>query len=262
MLDNYEVILGVWEEFKNSQIDNEMKAKIIGIETQMLTFNFLFGISLGTLILQHRDNLSKSLQHDIITAAERQQLAKLTIDLLKSICKEDKFKSFGVLLHQSEFDIRAPTISRKRRACRRLQIGLTVGNFHSKPENNYRQIYYEALDLVIESITSRVNQPGYKVYRNVKDLVLMRGYPYDTELSNVCHFYKEDISKMQLQAQLRGLFAEEKNQSELSINDIIKSLPQLSSAQRLAFSNVWVPMKILLEMPTTNASLERSFSRL
>ena len=43
---------------------------------------------------------------------------------------------------------------------------------------------------------------------------------------------------MQLQAQLpllQAWFAEEKNQSELSINDIIKSLSQLSSAQRLGF---------------------------
>ena len=136
------------------------------------------------------------------------------------------------------------------------------------PRHNYRQIYYEALDLVIESINSRFNQPGYNIYRNVEDLVLnaCRGCPYDTELSNVCDFYKDDISKMQLQAQLpllQALFAEEKNQSELSINDfIIKSLSQLSSAQRLAFSNVWVLMKILLVMPATNASSEHSFSGL
>ena len=181
MLDNYEVLLSVWEESKNSQIDSEMKARIIGIETQMLTFNFLFDISLGTLILQHSDNLSKSLQHDTITAAEGQQLTKLTIDVLESIRKEDKFKSFynRVLLHQNEFDIDAPILSRKRRAPRRLKIGLTYGNFHSTLKDNYWQIYYEALDLVFESISNRFNQPGYKVYCNVEDLVLnaCRGCP-------------------------------------------------------------------------------------
>ena len=122
--------------------------------------------------------------------------------------------------------IDAPTLSHKIHAPRWFQIGLTDGNFQSTPEDNYRQIYYEALDLVIESINSRFNQPGYKVYRNVEDLVLnaCRGCPYDTELSNVCDFYKDEISKMQLQAQLpllQALFAEEKNQSELSINDIV-----------------------------------------
>ena len=70
-----------------------MKARIIGIETQMLTFNSLPGISLGTLILQHSDNLSKSLQHDAITAAEGHQLAKLTIDVLKSIVKKKSLRA-------------------------------------------------------------------------------------------------------------------------------------------------------------------------
>ena len=54
VLNHYEVLLGVWKESKNSQIDSEMKARIISIKTQMLTFNFLFGISLGTLILQQQ----------------------------------------------------------------------------------------------------------------------------------------------------------------------------------------------------------------
>ena len=170
------------------------------------------------------------MQHDTITAAEGQQLVKLTIE---SIRKEDKFKSFydRVLLHQSEFDIGASTLSRKRHAPWWLQIGLTDGNFHSTPEYSYRHIYYEALDLAVEPINSRFNQPGYKVYRNVEDLVLnaCRRCPYDTELSNVCDFYKDDISKMQLQVQLpllKALFAEEKNQSELSINEGLDDLLQ------------------------------------
>ena len=37
VLDNYEVLLGVWDESKNSQIESEMKARIIGVETQILT---------------------------------------------------------------------------------------------------------------------------------------------------------------------------------------------------------------------------------
>ena len=211
--------------------------------------------------MQQSDNHSKSLQHDTITLGEGQKLAKLTIDNLKSICKEEKFKNFydRVLQTQSVFDIDEPTLSRKRHAPWWLQIGLTDGNFHSPPEDNYRQIYYEALDLAVEAINSRFNQPGYKVYHNVKDLVpnACRGCPYDTELSYACDFSKDDISKMQLPAKLpllQALFVEELNQSELSINEIIKSLSQLSSAQRLAFSNVWVLMKILLVMPATNAS--------
>ena len=75
----------------------------------MLTFKFLFVNSIGTLNLEHSDNISKSKslqQHDTITAAEGQQLAKLTIDVLITILKEDKFQSFYdrvlhlILMHQ------------------------------------------------------------------------------------------------------------------------------------------------------------------
>ena len=61
------------------------------------------------------------------------------------------------------------------------------------------------LILLLNPLTADSINPGYKVYHNVEDLVLnaFRGCPYDTELSNVCDFYyKDDISKMQLQAQL------------------------------------------------------------
>ena len=90
-----------------------------------------------------------------------------------------------------------------------------------------------------------------------------QGIKFIAMLKILCDFYKDDITKMQLQAQqplLQAMFAEEKDQSELSVNDIIKSLSQLSSAQRLAFINVWVLMKILLVIPATSASSEHSFS--
>ena len=200
----------------------------------MITFNFLFGISLGTFILQHSDNRSKSLQHDTITAAEGQQLAKLTIDVLKSFLKKTSLRASTIVFCYTKVNL---ILMHQLFLAKKVLLGgsrldKTDGNFHSPPEGNYRQIYYEALDLVIEAINSRFNQPGYKVnsrfnqpgykvYRNVEDLVLnaCRGCPYNTELSNVCDFYRGDISKMQLQAQLRllqALFAEEKNKSELS----------------------------------------------
>ena len=112
------------------------------------------------------------MQHDTIKAAEGQLLVKLTIE---SIRKEDKFKSFydRVLLHQSEFDIGASTLSRKRHAPRWLQIGLTDGNFHSTPEYSYRHIYYEALDLAVEPLTADSINQGIKFIAMLKILFSM-----------------------------------------------------------------------------------------
>lgn len=45
-----------------------------------------------SLILHHSDNLNKTLQHTSMTAAERQNLSKLTVDILKSLCKPDNLR--------------------------------------------------------------------------------------------------------------------------------------------------------------------------
>ena len=161
MLDNYEVLVGVWNEAQSSHLDGEMRARIIGVETQMHTFDFLFGISLGNL-LRHTDNLSKTLQLKSLSAAEGQRLAKLTTQVLQSLRDEDQFKSFyeHVLQDQVRFEVDAPTLPRKRKVPQQFQIGTTGGDFHAAPEDRYRQVYYEALDFVVRAIGDRFDQPG------------------------------------------------------------------------------------------------------
>ena len=79
VFDNYQVLLDVWDESKESPLDSEIMARIIGVEAQMFTFDFPFGVTFGALILNHGDNLSKSLQQMTSSASEGQYLAKLDL---------------------------------------------------------------------------------------------------------------------------------------------------------------------------------------
>lgn len=83
----------------------------------MLRCNFLFGVSLGNLLLRHTDNLSISLQEKSLSAAEGQRLAKLTLDVLISLRDENNFKSFyaRVISDHVRFQVDAPTLPRKRK---------------------------------------------------------------------------------------------------------------------------------------------------
>lgn len=54
----------------------------------------------------------------------------------------------------------------------RCESGEASPEFHSTPEVYYRQLYYEAVDLITQAIERRYNQPGYKTYRCLEDLVL------------------------------------------------------------------------------------------
>ena len=89
-----------------------------------------------------------------------------------------------------------------------------------------------------------------------------KGESYNAELDTVCSFYESDLSKAQLEAQLPLLRPLCEGTKEISIQDIVCILARLSSSERLAFSSVWTLMKLLLVMPATNASSERSFSAL
>ena len=89
----------------------------------------------------------------------------------------------------------SPALHCKRRASRQLQIRLTGGEFHFTSEGNYRQRYYEELDLLIQSITSRFDYPGF-IYHNLEDLILIPDVDVlMTELNKVCDFYKNDMSE-------------------------------------------------------------------
>ena len=92
-----------------------------------------------------------------------------------------------------------------------------------------------------------------------------KGETYNAELEYVYDFYKEDLPRTQLEAQLpllKALCDSEGISCNITIHDGVRILGGLSSAERVAFSSIWTIMKLLLVMHATNATLERSFSAL
>ena len=70
VLDNYLVFQELWEEAVEIVGDSEVRARIGGISAAMAMFDYLFGIVLGQRLLQHTNNLSKTLQNPLLTALE------------------------------------------------------------------------------------------------------------------------------------------------------------------------------------------------
>ena len=87
----------------------------------------------------------------------------------------------------------------------------------------------------------------------------------------MCSFYRNDLDRQQLEAKLPLLLSliQEAQKSEerltlreLTIHNIVKVLSEQSTPHQLAFSQVFVTMKLLLAMAATNACSERSLSAL
>ena len=85
ILDNYQVLLRLWDESLDIVKEHDMRGCILGVSTCMMTYDFFFGVVLGELLLRHSDNLSKSLQTTQMSAAKGQEVATMTIQALLSL---------------------------------------------------------------------------------------------------------------------------------------------------------------------------------
>ena len=275
IISNFACLQGTWEEAVEVVRDTETKARIRGVSAVMNTFDFLFGCMLGEMILKHPDNLSSTLQNKSLSAAEGQCIAQMTIGTLKSVRSDNSFDLFWQKVNSkaSELDIGEPVLPRRRRLPRRLDDGLSAGDFHHDPKSFYKQQYYEALDLIVGCIDDRFNQPGYRIYHSLESLLskACKQEDLDSDLDVVCDFYGDDFDKELLKTQLQTLGVHyqqvlgqtgEGTSPTLSIFDIKSYLLSLSPGQLSLLSQVKRLAQLVLVMPATNASSERSFSAL
>lgn len=87
ILDNYPALIELWSEALNFVKDTETRSLIRGVAARMAKFEYFFGASLAETILSHCDNLSKTLQHTKMSAAETQSVVALSLQCLKKLDK-------------------------------------------------------------------------------------------------------------------------------------------------------------------------------
>ena len=98
-------------------------------------------------------------------------------------------------------------VNEQRKRPARFEEGTTPTEFHSTVKEFYRRIYYEALDLIIESIRDRFDQLRYRVYQCLDNLLLKAAKHEDftEELQLAVSTYTSDIHESNLQMQLQTL---------------------------------------------------------
>ena len=197
ILDNYDYLTELWDEAYEVTKETEARARIKGVAAQMTTFEFYFGASLAHLLLRRTDDLSRTLQQKDISAASGQQVVKSVVITLQSLRNDSNFTLFWELVNSKsqKLTVDPPSISRQRKRPLRYEYGNAPAEFASEPEDYYRRIYYEALDLIVESINERFDQTCYGLYSNLEQLLLkaVRHDNYDEELISVSNLYENDL---------------------------------------------------------------------
>ena len=120
----------------------------------------------------------------------------------------------------------------------------TSGHFNTNQEDQYHQIYFEALDFVMQAINGRFYQPGYHVYQNRYGgrAWYLHKWSIKTWSSAPTHETSH----------LHGV------SRKFSVYNVVHVLSGLYTiSERTEFSGLWKVMKWLLLLPATN---EQSFA--
>ena len=170
--------------------DTEVKARIHGVSARVKTFDYLYGVILGEMVLKHLDNLSCTLQHKSMSAMEGHEIAVMTIATLKSLCNDTSFDYLWdkVNLMASKLNVNEPQLPRIRKKHKRFDDGKSDGDFHADLKALYRQGYYEVMDFIIAAIQERFDQPGYKKYQQLEALLIkaMKQEKLEDDLNGIC----------------------------------------------------------------------------
>ena len=255
----------------------EMSAKVNGIGSQLRKFDFLFGVMLGEKVLRFADNLSRTLQQKELSAAEGQLAAELTVDTLAMYRNVEEFSTFwaSVMDKAAGVEVNEPILPWKHKVPITLEVGRSTGDTPKTPKDNYRRIYFEAFDLIMATIKDRFDQTGYRVYRNLEVLLLdsAAGKEINEDaFQTVTKLYATDFNSDLLRSQLSILgvqFAKSSldataistKRKSITISAIKDFLVGLGGSCSL-LSEVEKLLALVLVMPATNASSERSFSAL
>lgn len=273
ILENYDDLMRVWQHcLENDRMQTDVKSRISGVKKQMKSFDFFFGLNIGHRLFSHTDNLSRTLQAEKMSACQSKRNANLVVSVLEGMRSEESFNSLydSIILKAKQHSfISEPTNKRKRKAHDYSIVTFLDGSSSSEPayhpctaRDNYRSIYYEALDTLVTSIKERFSQPSFEAYEKMEGLLLKSIQSFDTseEIEYLRAHYSNDIVINHLDVEKDVLCAMFKEEKIVCFQEVVNHIKKIDQAQRLLIPNVVTICKLLLVNPATTATAERSFS--
>ena len=99
-------------------------------------------------------------------------MAQLILETLTKLRSDKRFDEFykDVKENAETVDVDEPSLSRRHKMPKRFQLGDAAHFFPQTESDMYRHQYFEVLNLVINCVKNRFDQPGYK--RKVEELLI------------------------------------------------------------------------------------------
>ncbi|XP_067942934.1 zinc finger MYM-type protein 1-like [Watersipora subatra] len=248
VLANYSYLLELWPLVRAESSDPTSISQVIGGDKDYFIFELKLDIKLVSLTYK----LSKTLQTSKLSAVDKQKLVKKTIDVLETM--KEQFLSFKeeVDKEREQLGINLPKEPRAKRALIRYdETNYTTAQLTS--DQTLRKNYKEVLDLAINGIKKRFRQEGMTVYSNIERVLTDPTCDMQV-ITKLCSLYQIDRPTFESE-----LFSLHMTIKAANVIDFIST----SKADCFAFKTLFPTINdllVIIVLPATNASSERSFS--
>ena len=132
-----------------------------------------------------------------------------TVKALKEDRNDNSFEIFWeyVIFMCKKLSIEQPVQQRKRKLPVRFDENQVTYHHPETPKEEYRKVYFECIDYLVNSIETRFNQPDYQIYLQMQELLLksFRSESCNEELTELTKRYADDVDFNDLKTQLNML---------------------------------------------------------
>ena len=208
-----------------------------------------------------------------MSAISGKELADLTIKTMQGMRNDRDFDLFYETVTQlaSSIDfVSTPTAPRKRKRPKYDILQYLEGNPRCSgeayyPETAYahfKAIYFEAIDVIVSSIKERFEQPAFKIFTEVEQLLLksIGKKPAEEEMKTAKASFCDDFDDQSLPCELELLPTIFRGFKPVNFSEVGDFIQSLSNEKRKLIKNVVIIIRLVLTMGATSATPERSFS--
>ena len=174
------------------------------------------------------------------------------------------------MIKTEDLKIEKPQLKRNRRKPARLiEIDSSCDEDEetldlSTPKKYYQKIFSESIDQIVKCLKDRFEQEGLKMFENLQQVLLLavKGDEYDEKLDIILDFYKEDFDRNSLKTEMKIFKAMFPKGNYLQFGDIISYFKENPLKLKECIPEVCKIVELILVLPASNATPERSFSKL
>ena len=256
VLDRYDEITTTLEELAAGS--SHLSARAAGLHAQLCRGVTLVALHIVRAVLAPLDRLSRELQGSSCTVSALLESVRMTVKLLREQRESAEQVVQDLLTLAEKSNCEEVALPRKKRRTSRYDG--TAPSHHPGSLNEYlRAEYLMVLDTACAQLQERFNQEGVHEHGKMERLLLTA--PDATTMKELIADspWAGDLSPADLAPDLKVLFRTKKPQS---LADAVKTVVGMEKAAQRMVPRAVRLLRLLLCLPASSATAERSFSAL